>query len=127
MPGNPRWRLAVYALLTQAILLLGRLRAAVVRHAWLHARRERTFDVYAEERWSCCDCGLEHDFSAFQPGEECQHEPLAGPIARVGHAWPVRPSGYGYRLRLGAEPASLARRRTTAPLAAGGGRDVKRG
>ena len=103
-------RLVIYKILTQLIIWLGRMRARVVARGWHRRVKERVFDVYAVERWECCDCGLVHDFEAFEPGQKCDHKPLTDfPI--IGHTWPVRPKDYDYRFRHGALNPSLAAKR----------------
>lgn len=106
------WRLSLYELLTQAIVLLGTARARLMRHQRWRRAPGRVFAVYNDERWSCCDCGLEHDQIHFAPAV-CPDDHASLPealssLVEVAHAWPLRPAGYAYRLRVGAEPPSLA-------------------
>lgn len=108
---SSRWRVALYELLTQAILLLGWLRSRLMRYQPSRRPRGRVFDVHNDERWECCDCGLAHDQVIEGPGFECEHErrqAKALGIEVVGHSYPVRPLGYGYRLRALAGVPSLA-------------------
>lgn len=102
----------IYELLTQAIIIFGELRRRV---AWSMPERRvpgRVFDVYEDERWECCDCGLVHDQVIVGREFEgtCEHERMRAPPSfhRVGHSYPIRPVAYRYRLRLGAGVPSLA-------------------
>ena len=106
-----RWRLVLYELLTQTIVVLGCLRRHLVEYQPQKRRTDRLFAVYADERWACCDCGLEHDQVFTGPGGCLAHPCPGAPdgsLPEVGHAWPMRPVGYSYRFRVGAEPPSLA-------------------
>ena len=62
----------IYELLTQAIIVLGRLRSWSVRQRSTERVEVRLFDVYAEETWECCDCGAIHDAQYFALGETCE-------------------------------------------------------
>lgn len=110
-----RWRLWIYEALTQAIIWLGWLRELAIPYegGWVwKQRRDRTFDLYAPERWTCCDCGAMHHCQYFVEAPEsvaCHHIQPAPGLRPIGHCFPVRPSGYGYRLRLGAGAPSLAK------------------
>lgn len=96
-------RTLLYEVLTQAIVLLGRIRERLVPAERQYVVKARTFDLYAIEESVCCDCGLAHLVEHFRPGESCEHDPGA-----VGHVWPMRPDGYRYRLRAGAAAPDLA-------------------
>jgi len=101
-------RLLIYKLLTQGIIWLGLLRDKVQMGLWLEKREDRTFDLYHNECWICCDCGAIHYSIYFGPEHDCGHEPLHKRMTIVGHTWPMRPKGYDYSLRRGAGKPSLA-------------------
>lgn len=109
MSRNPSWRLCLYEALTQAILVLGCLREHMLAHGWQTTMKARTFDVYREEYWYCCDCGLGHKVEYFGPDHACGHVAEHPDEPIVGHAYPIRPAGYGYRLRALAGKPSLAK------------------
>lgn len=83
-----------YKLLTLLIMLLGDLRDAMTT-GWMALVKDSPlikdsipFDALSEKRGVaiiCCDCGLEHRL--FKDGQELK-------------AWPLRPKGYDYSLRL---------------------------
>lgn len=111
----PAWRLWGYSILTQAIILLGRARDVLVRHQLMRRPEGRVFDVYNEDRWECCDCGLVHDASIGpEEAASCRHvqpQVLPASMRVVGHCWPMRPVGYDYWPRMGVKPPSLAKLR----------------
>lgn len=102
-------RLLLYELLTQAIILLGRLRARV-QHSMGNpiAVGHRVFDEYGAESAYCCDCGLGHLREPIHPEHEpCHH--AQPPMRKAAfHSRPIRPATYQYRLRFGAAHPSLA-------------------
>lgn len=100
-------RLLAYEVLTQLIVWLGALRQRLMERQWWQPRHDRIFDLYEFDRWSCCDCGLQHAAEYFGPDHDCGHRPLHG-LRIVGHCWPVRPKSYHYRLRTGAAKPDLA-------------------
>lgn len=107
-------KLAIYEILTQAIILLSWLRANLVNRGWWARPEGRVFDVTADEEWTCCDCDLRHAFvalgeqPAYQSIEKCDHAPPYKGAKVIGHLYPVRPKGYRYRLRATARLSSLA-------------------
>lgn len=111
-------RILAYKLLTQAIIVLGNLRASVTPRRSLKRRDERCYDVLNTERWSCCDCGLTHEFNYFGPEHDCGHELgdyVRVGFKRVGHAWPIRPTAYDYTWRKGTTSSPLAIPRISPP------------
>lgn len=109
-----RMRAWAYELLTQVIIWLGEARRRI---SWTMPERRvpgRVFDIYEDERWACCDCGLVHDQVIVGKEFEgtCEHERMHAPPSfhRVGHSYPIRPVAYGYRLRFwSGSPPSLAK------------------
>lgn len=101
-------RLFAYKLLTQAILLLGWVRERIVLRAWHEKPPGRVFDLYSDDRWKCCDCGLVHEATYFGPDEPCGHEPAYLGAVIVGHTCPLRPKGYDYTWRKAAATPDLA-------------------
>ncbi len=82
---------ALYAVLTQAILLLARVRECAAGRTWKR-QVQRTYVVESfakepEQYWECCDCGLTH--VASKAGWAHDELTLAA----------LRPQGYGYRPR----------------------------
>lgn len=108
-PSLVWWRLALYELLTQGILMLAWLRERLIRWEWTSTPQGRVFDIYDGGMISCCDCGLEHRMMYFAPGESCNHQPDYGERKIIGHCYPMRPTGYQYRLRAGAGTPTLAK------------------
>jgi hypothetical protein len=81
-----------YCALTQVIIWLGWLREKLLgcKGVWQTVRHDRTFYASNNERWLCCDCGLEH--ATYPPhGQE--------PVERAFRFVPVRIKGYDYRWR----------------------------
>jgi len=86
-------RLVLYAILTQIIIVLARIRERVGKD-WV-IRKDRTFRFRAVKpgiAHTCCDCLLVHQLWVEGPDV----------VER-----PIRPSGYQYRLRKLSKPASL--------------------
>jgi hypothetical protein len=114
---NAPWRLWLYEALTQAILGL----------AWVRDRfcgdesprmgfsypPGRVFHIFQTDHLVCCDCGLGHVLRFEGAVGECGHEHEPGQEV-VGHCWPRRPVGYGYKLRLGAGTPALVKDRSPA-------------
>jgi hypothetical protein len=109
---NARWRLVVYEVTTQAILALARIRDRVcgdeTPRVLFNYPPGRVFHVFATDHLVCCDCGLGHVLKYEGAVGECGHEHEAGQTV-VGHCWPRRPVGYGYRLRRFAATPALAK------------------
>jgi len=105
---NSTIRLILYEVLTQLIIWLGFLRARLIHRFWMKRPSGRVFDLYKFDSWICCDCGLEHNSEYFGPGYDCGHQAPHEFVEIVGHSWPMRPLGYRYKLRIGAEKPSLA-------------------
>ncbi|KKN41250.1 hypothetical protein LCGC14_0724990 [marine sediment metagenome] len=93
MSGAKRISVIVYGLITQAIIILGKLREKVKRGGLSQIRIDRVFYPSNWEVQSCCDCGLAH-----------RAEPLFDEEVRDPHyrLIPIRPFGYNYSLRFGA-------------------------
>ena len=82
-------RLFLYKLLTQAIIILGRLRSKL--HIDMTVRVDRTFrDPPHMFSIECCDCDLTHRVS-YREG--------------VRYQQPIRPTGYDYGWRRLSEPS----------------------
>ena len=109
-PWKERVICMLYEALTQAIVALGAWRERLVFWFPTNEPKGRVFDVYRDEVFSCCDCGLEHRVEYFGPDHDCGHQPAkyAGKTPIVGHMYPRRPNGYGYRWRKGAGSPDLA-------------------
>ena len=86
-------KVSAYAILTQAIIFLGKLRSKVKSRGRTQIRVDRVFYPSNWEVQSCCDCGLAH-----------RAEPLFDEEVRDPHyrLLPLRPVGYAYRPRAGA-------------------------
>ena len=102
-------RIFLYCLITQIIIWLAKLRKYAVKYKKHSIKNNRIFDVYEEETWACCDCGLEHYFRHFQNNETCSHQQEHINFKIVGHCMPIRPKEYKYNLRHGAVTPSLAK------------------
>ena len=97
MPLYPK---QLYKLLTQAIIVLGRIRESILvewtspkwKEDW-EVRKDRTFYASNHESFACCDCGLTH-----------LALPLDGKsVIDPSHKFvPVRPKNYDYSFRWGA-------------------------
>ena len=95
------WRLGeamIYELITQAIILLGRLRIIAHSRRTSEVRNDRTFRLVTAESGRhfhvCCDCGLEH------------LDRIEGDKLAIIWSKPMRPIKYKYNLRHGAgEPS----------------------
>lgn len=100
-----------YELLTQIIILVSKLRARIVWKEWFGVPKGRVCDVYAEQYWNCCDCGLQHFQHFLKPDEKCDHiQPTDyDPGSVVAHIFPNRPKDYDYKFRIGAAESSLAK------------------
>lgn len=85
----------LYCAITQLIIWLGVLREKL--GVTMQRRHDRTFYCSTNERWACCDCGLEHITYPLY-GEE--------PREKAFRFVPVRVSGYDYRWRSGSGGSS---------------------
>lgn len=85
-------RLIIYEILTQHIIIIARIRAFLRKPLGSEVRKDRTFsspDVQAPGyQLECCDCGALHKVWLEGDTEFMQ---------------PIRPKGYCYRLRFGAQ------------------------
>jgi len=83
-------RRLLYEILTQVIIVIAKLRQMLTDNSWREKRFDRVFYCSNDERWSCCDCGLEHITL-----------PIKGEEVRKNHFRfiPVRIRGYKYILR----------------------------
>ena len=104
-------RLVAYKFLTQLIVLLGRVRDAILEGQRVEVVAHRTCDVLDSDWWFCCDCGAIHYFKSFDMPNSCGHEAINPTKDIIGHIWPMRPIGYNYRWRFGARAATLAQYR----------------
>lgn len=82
-------RLLIYNILTQFIIIFGKLREILTDNSIRQRRIDRTFYCSNNERWTCCDCGLEHITKPFDEIKEKSHKFI-----------PIRIKGYKYQLRL---------------------------
>lgn len=87
-------RAFLYALLTQAIVWLGRAREGLMFYHPHRVLASRTFFASNDEYSVCCDCGLEHRFLPLDGDKERR------PSFRMR---PKRPVGYAYRPRIFAD------------------------
>jgi len=81
-------RLLLYNILTQLIIIFGKLRELLTDNSTRQQRIDRVFYCSNNERWTCCDCGLEHITKPFEEPKEKSHKFI-----------PVRIKGYKYQLR----------------------------
>ena len=89
-------KLLIYEILTFVIIVLARLRFAVIeKYGVWELRKDRDEQNLIPNEWfskgngillECCDCGLSHRLFESAEGS---------------HGWPERPKGYDYRWRLG--------------------------
>jgi len=82
-------KIFIYNVLTQLIIIFGKLREILTDNSIRQQRIDRTFYCSNNERWTCCDCGLEHLTKPFEEIKEKSHKFI-----------PVRIKGYCYQLRL---------------------------
>lgn len=85
-------RVFAYEILTQLIIILGRLRKFVIGNRFQYElRKDRTFYTPIPVDCECCDCGLRHAYRL--PDEDKKYR-------QISHkSIPIRPQGYTYKLR----------------------------
>ena len=79
-------KLLIYNIITQIIIILGKVRQMVERKLQMQVIKQRTFVFDASCLIGCCDCGLEH---------LCWSSPDG--LAQLSQ--PLRPKNYDYRFR----------------------------